>query len=57
MCAWCDRGEDLGEARNESLSVRLMNFILHRGIYELRIWWRVGESGGKEGEALEVEDL
>jgi len=52
-----ERERERERRTHELLSVRLMNAILHGLVDELRIRRRLSESGGKNSESLEVEDL
>ena len=57
MGGWRDGLEDVGESGDEGGAVGLMDLVAHGGVDERGVRWRVGQGGGEEGEALQVEDL
>lgn len=45
------------QARNESLTVWLVDSVLHSQVDEFRIGWRLAKGYGKQGYSLKIEYL
>lgn len=51
------RCQYVGQSRNELLSVRLVDLILHCAEDQIWVWWRVTKGCCKKSEPLKIEDL
>lgn len=49
--------DNLIQARDESLAVGLVDFVLHSQVDEFRIGWRLTKGNGKQGYPLQIEYL
>jgi hypothetical protein len=57
MCLGGHGGEYRGESGDQAGAVGLVDAVLHGGVDQGGVGRGVGEDGGQEGDALEVEDL
>lgn len=56
MGLWRDGGQDLREAWDQRLSVRLVHPVLHCRVDEFWVRWGSRQCGGQDGQPLQVED-